>query len=107
MGIPAVHYMIATGGGVDIPCVPHVTFGTREFSDMVVETLADRTACLLGNHGRIATGPNLRKALWLAVEVETLAHQYFNALLIGGPTLLTAAQVEATQQRFETYGQHR
>jgi L-fuculose-phosphate aldolase len=107
MGIPAVHYMIATGGGVDIPCVPYVTFGTRELSDLVMAALADRTACLLGNHGMIATGPDLRKAFWLAVEVEALAHQYFNALLIGGPNLLTAAQVEATRKRFETYGQHR
>lgn len=107
MAIPAVHYMIAAAGGVDIPCVPYTTFGTRELADMVIDALAQRSACLLANHGMIATGPDLRKALWLAVEVETLAHQYFNALLIGGPNLLTDDQVDATRRRFESYGQQR
>jgi L-fuculose-phosphate aldolase len=105
MSIPAVHYMVAVGGGTEIPCVPYTTFGTVELADMVVKALAERTACLLANHGMIATGPDLKKALWLAVEVETLARQYFNSLLIGGPNLLTAEQIEATKQRFTTYGQ--
>lgn len=107
MAIPAVHYMVAVGGGTEIPCVPYTTFGTPELADMVIEALGNRTACLLANHGMIATGPNLRKALWLAVEVETLARQYFNSLLIGGPNLLSADQIEATKRRFETYGQAR
>lgn len=107
MAIPAVHYMVAVGGGTEIPCVPYTTFGTPELADMVVEALGNRTACLLANHGMIATGPKLRKALWLAVEVETLARQYFNSLLIGGPNLLSADQIEATKRRFETYGQAR
>jgi L-fuculose-phosphate aldolase len=107
MAIPAVHYMVAVAGGSDIPCVPYTTFGTPELADMVVRALAERSACLLANHGMIATGPDLKKALWLAVEVETLARQYFNSLLIGGPNLLTAEQVEATKRRFETYGQTR
>ena len=105
MSIPAVHYMVAVAGGNDIPCVPYTTFGTPELADMVVKALADRTACLLANHGMIATGPDLKKALWLAVEVETLARQYFNSLLIGGPNVLSFEQIEATKRRFETYGQ--
>ncbi len=105
MSIPAVHYMVAVAGGTEIPCVPYTTFGTTELADMVVHALADRTACLLANHGMIAIGPDLKKALWLAVEVETLARQYFNSLLIGGPNLLSAEQIEATKRRFETYGQ--
>lgn len=107
MAIPAIHYMVAVGGGTEIPCVPYTTFGTPELANMVVEALGNRTACLLANHGMIATGPNLKKALWLAVEVETLARQYFNSLLIGGPNLLSADQIEDTKRRFETYGQTR
>ena len=107
MSIPAVHYMVAVGGGTDIPCVPYTTFGTPELADMVVEALKDRTACLLANHGMIATGENLKKALWLAVEVETLARQYFNSLLIGGPKLLSAEQIGDTVKRFQSYGQAR
>jgi L-fuculose-phosphate aldolase len=107
MSIPAVHYMVAIAGGTDVPCVPYTTFGTPELAGMVIEALRDRSACLLANHGMIATGPNLKKALWLAVEVETLARQYFNSLLIGGPNLLSEAQVEDTIRRFESYGQTR
>jgi L-fuculose-phosphate aldolase len=107
MPIPAVHYMVAVAGGTEIPCVPYTTFGTTELADMVVAALSERTACLLANHGMIATGADLKKALWLAVEVETLARQYFNSLLIGGPNLLSAEQIEATKRRFDTYGQTR
>jgi L-fuculose-phosphate aldolase len=107
MSIPAVHYMVAAAGGTDIPCVPYTTFGTPELAEMVIDALKDRRACLLANHGMIATGENLKKALWLAVEVETLARQYFNSLLIGGPKLLSAEQIGDTVRRFETYGQAR
>lgn len=107
MSIPAVHYMVAVAGGSDIPCVPYATFGTPELAQMVIEALRERTACLLANHGMIATGPNLAKALWLAVEVETLARQYFNTLLIGGPNLLSEQQIGDTIRRFESYGQSR
>lgn len=107
MSIPAVHYMVAAAGGEDIPCVPYTTFGTVELADMVVAALSDRKACLLANHGMIAAEANLQKALWLAVEVETLARQYFNSLLLGGPKILSAQQVNDTKRRFETYGQTR
>ena len=107
MAIPAVHYMVAAAGGEDIPCVPYTTFGTVELADMVVAALSDRKACLLANHGMIAAEANLQKAMWLAVEVETLARQYFNSLLLGGPSILSTQQVEDTKRRFETYGQSR
>jgi len=38
----------------------------------MMEALAGRSACLLANHGMICHGPTVAKALWLAVEVETL-----------------------------------
>ena len=37
----------------------------------------------------IAIGPSLAKAMWLAVEVETLARQYHGCLQIGTPPLLS------------------
>jgi L-fuculose-phosphate aldolase len=52
----------------------------------------------------IATGPNLQKALWLAVEVETLARQYYHALLLGGPPLLTDDEIEHVRQKMQSYG---
>ena len=84
-GIPAVHYMIAAAGGSTIRCAPYATFGTRKLSRGVVNALEERLACLLANNGVIACGPSLRKALWLASEVEVLAKQYFLSLQIGEP----------------------
>ena len=52
------------------------------------KALEERTGCLLANHGVIATGANLDKAMWLAVELETIAKQYYYALMLGGPNIL-------------------
>src|SRR4051812_23643471 len=68
--IPAIHYMIAAAGGNDIPCAPYAQYGTAELSQAALDALRYRRACLLAHHGLIAIGPNLRKAMWLAVEVE-------------------------------------
>src|SRR6516165_4845329 len=82
-GIPAFHYMVAIAGGRDIRCAPYHTFGTQELSDAALTALQDRKACLLANHGVIATGADLTSALSLAGEVENLALQYSVALALG------------------------
>ncbi len=102
--IPSCHYMVAAAGGTDIRCAPYATFGTQELSDHALEALAGRNACLLANHGAIACGPTLDKAMWLAVEVETIARQYYHSLLIGGPNLLSDAAIGETLVKFSTYG---
>jgi L-fuculose-phosphate aldolase len=103
--IPAVHYMIAAAGGPTIRCAPYATFGTEELSRGAVKALEGRLACLLANHGLIACGPNLRKALWLANEIEVLAKQYFLSLQIGEPVVLSDEEMETVIQKFKTgYG---
>ena len=103
-GIPAFHYMIGAGGGTDIRCADYATFGTAELSQNMLAALSDRTACLLANHGMICFGPDLAKALWLAVEVETLARQYWLARQAGTPVLLDEAEMARVLARFKTYG---
>ena len=102
--IPPLHYMVAIAGGATIPCAPYATFGTAALSDHAVAALKDRTACLLEHHGLIATGPTLDRAMWLAVEVETLARQFHGCLQIGGPRLLPVEEIENVRQRMKTYG---
>ena len=104
MEIPAVHYMIAAAGGDTIRCAPYATFGTVELSEHAVNALEGRLACLLDHHGMIALGTSLEKALWLAVEVETLARQYHGCLQIGKPPLLAKAEIERVRQKFAGYG---
>jgi L-fuculose-phosphate aldolase len=102
--IPACHYMIAAAGGPTIRCASYATYGTKELSDNALQALEDRTACLLANHGMIATGPNLDKAMWLAVELETIARQYVVSLSIGGPVLLSDAEIAKVTEGFRSYG---
>jgi L-fuculose-phosphate aldolase len=106
-GIPAFHYMIAVAGGSDIRCAPYATFGTQELSDRALRALDGRRACLLANHGMIAVGSSLADALALAVEVEALAEQYWRAVQIGQPTILSDAEMARVLEKFSTYGQPR
>jgi L-fuculose-phosphate aldolase len=94
--IPACHYMVAAFGGSTIRCAPYARYGTKQLSTYAVEALADRLGCLLGSHGMIALGDTLDKAMWHAVELETLAKQYYHSLLIGGPVILTDEQIAET-----------
>jgi L-fuculose-phosphate aldolase len=102
--IPAVHYMIAAAGGPTVRCGAYATYGTAELSTAALAALEGRTCCILANHGMIATGPNLAKAQWLAVELETLAKQYYLSLCIGGPVLLGEDEIARVQERFKDYG---
>ncbi|HJZ22550.1 MAG TPA: class II aldolase/adducin family protein [Bradyrhizobium sp.] len=102
--IPPIHYMIAVAGGDSIRCAPYATYGTAELSRHAVAALEGRLACLLAHHGMIAVGPSLAKAMWLAVEVETLARQYHGCLQIGTPPLLSGAEIEEVSERMKGYG---
>ena len=42
----------------------------------------------MGHHGLLVGAKTLEKALWLAIEVETLAKMYVHALAIGEPPRL-------------------
>jgi len=102
--IPAVHYMIAGFGGPTIRCSGYATFGTEELSRLALAALADRNGCLLANHGAITLAPTLSRALWLAVELETLAFQYHQALAIGAPVILSDDEITQAAARFADYG---
>ena len=100
--IPPFHYMTAVAGGHDIRCAPYATFGTQELSDGVVQALEGRLACLMAQHRQVPVGPTLDKTLALAVEVETLARIYLQALALGEPPLLSAEQMEQVRHQFRT-----
>jgi len=103
--VPAFHYMIAAAGGDSIRCTPYALFGSQELSDLALQALTGRSACLLGNHGMLALGADLNEALALTVEVEALCEQYWSALQLGQPRLLTTTQMQAVLEKFKTYGQ--
>lgn len=104
-GIPPLHYMVAAFGGPDIRCAPYAVFGSEELSIHALAALEGRTACLLRHHGAIVVGTSLERAMWGAVELETLARQYLGCLAVGGePPLLDTDQVAEVLAKFKGYG---
>ncbi len=103
-GIPAFHYMVALAGGDRIDCADYASFGTRALSEAMIKGLGERNACLLANHGQIAGGPTLKKALSVAEGVEDLADQYLSALVLGEPVILDAKEMSGILKKFQTYG---
>jgi L-fuculose-phosphate aldolase len=101
-GIPPFHYMTAVAGGDTIRCAPYATFGTAQLSQLAVQALEGRLACLLAQHGQVTVGGDLDQALRIAIEVETLARMYLQALQLGEPPLLSAEQMAAVHQQFRT-----
>ena len=102
--IPAFHYMIGVCGGPTLRVSDYAEFGTQALSDTMLKALEGRTACLLANHGQIAFGNDLAKALWRAGEIEAICHQYWAAKLAGKPVILDDKQMATVLARFTSYG---
>ena len=103
-GIPAFHYEVALAGGPDIRCATYATFGTQELSDATLRALEGRRACLLANHGVVATGATVESALELAEKVEALARMYWQALQVGEPVLLDEVEMSRVARKYATHG---
>jgi L-fuculose-phosphate aldolase len=103
--IPACHYMVAIFGGSDVRVADFAIYGTKALAANVLKALEGRNGCLIANHGMIAAGKDLDHAMWLAVELETLAKQYYHSLLIGGPVILPDSAIEETRRSMNSgYG---
>ena len=102
--IPACHYMVAAFGGADVRCAGYAPFGTEALAELALAAMEGRNACLLANHGMIVAGKTMEQAMWRAVELETLARQYCQALSLGDPVILSEAEIDDTLRRFDGYG---
>jgi L-fuculose-phosphate aldolase len=103
-GIPAFHYMVAVAGGNDVRCCAYACFGTQALSDRALEALDGRTACLLGHHGLIVLGESFERAMWRAIEIETLAKMYVHALAIGEPPRLSESEMAQVHEQIRRMG---
>jgi L-fuculose-phosphate aldolase len=103
--IPPFHYMIARFGGDTLRCADYATFGTQALSDHALQAMADRSACLLANHGMLLFGRDLKQALDLGIELECLCEQYWRACQLGEPVLLDAEEMRVVLEKFSSYGQ--
>ncbi len=103
-GLPAFHYMVAVAGGDSVPLTPYFTFGSEALSDAVADAMRDRDACLMSNHGLVAAGATLARAMKVAQEIESLCEVYLKALAVGEPALLDAAAMAEVLDKFGSYG---
>ncbi|AHD00733.1 class II aldolase/adducin family protein [Leisingera methylohalidivorans] len=102
--IPACHYMVAAFGGNDVPVADYALFGSQQLSDNITRSLENRSACLMANHGAVATGESLPRALWRLGELETLAKGYATSLTIGEPHILSETEMQEVIAAFADYG---
>jgi L-fuculose-phosphate aldolase len=102
--IPAIHYLIASVGGDSIPCIPYATYGTQKLSDLIVQGMESRKACILNNHGAIIAHTSLESAYSLATDVEYIAKLFVYAKSIGQFTILPKEEINLLMEKFKTYG---
>ena len=102
--LPPIHYYVAMFGGT-VRVAPYATYGTDELASGAVRALRGRTACLLGSHGAVTTGPDLKTAYDRAVYLEWVCDVYLRAAAAGAPRLLPAEEIEAVAAKLASYGQ--
>ncbi|MYE26152.1 MAG: class II aldolase/adducin family protein [Chloroflexi bacterium] len=69
----------------DVPVMPFAPSGSRQFGYDMLEVMGDRNAVVWANHGMLALGNSLRKAIHCTVMVEISAQLYHMALQHGEP----------------------
>jgi L-fuculose-phosphate aldolase len=92
--LPAVHYtMLAIGGAIRV--APYATFGSDELAENVTKALQGKSAALMQNHGSIAHGPTLAKAVENLELLEWAAELYSRGVALGTPRILSQAELDA------------
>ena len=105
--LPAVHYMIALNGTDSIPLAPYHRFGSAALAEAAVAAMGEGWACLLENHGVLATGPDLESAWDLAEHIEFCAELYLRASAVGEPQVLSQAQIAEVIEALGSYEKQR
>ena len=65
--------------------------------------LVEASACLLQNHGVLATGPDIHSAWALAEQIEFCADIFLRARRVGEPKILSAAQIDEVVGQLDRY----
>ncbi|MEU9569895.1 class II aldolase/adducin family protein [Streptomyces massasporeus] len=104
--LPLIHYMAAALGG-PVRVAPYATYGTDELAEHMLRALADRSGCLLRNHGTIAHGATLDQAYDRTAQLEWMCRLWLTASSVPGlaPSLLSREQLTQVEERLRGYGQ--
>ena len=106
--LPLIHYMAAALGG-PVRVAPYATYGSEELAENMLHALADRTACLLQNHGTMAYGATLDQAYDRTAQLEWMCRLWLTASSVPGmsPTLLSREQMAEVGEKLRGYGQQK
>ncbi|MEU0243830.1 class II aldolase/adducin family protein [Streptomyces sp. NPDC006235] len=104
--LPLIHYMAAALGG-PVRVAPYATYGTAELAENMLRALADRSGCLLQNHGTVTYGASLDQAYDRTAQLEWMCRLWLTATSVPGlsPSLLSEEQLAEVQERLRGYGQ--
>lgn len=96
--LPVLHYQQLLLGG-ETPIAPFAPFGTPELAAHVRAALVGKQAALLANHGAVALGDTLAKALDNALLLEWAAALFARTTAMGSPRALTADEQAAVVEQ--------
>jgi ribulose-5-phosphate 4-epimerase/fuculose-1-phosphate aldolase len=101
--LPIICIELLIPGG-PIPVAPYATPGTSAVGENVVRIFLERPelkGCLQKNHGLATIGVSLEEALSHAVDIETGAQIYHQALQIGEPETIPQADVDMLRKKYD------
>ena len=101
--IPASHYSVAAFGGASVEVADYACYGTAALAQNVVKAMEKRVGCLIANHGALVVAETIEAALARAEMLEALAKYQAISLQIGGPVLLSDAEIKETIQANASY----
>jgi len=93
--------LLVTGG--PIPVAPYAYPGTPEVGEMAASIFLERPelkCCLLKNHGVVTIGKSLQEGFGYALDLETGARIYHQALQVGEPETIPPADITAIRQKY-------
>lgn len=88
MPIAPLHVNTLIDVGGEVPVMPFAPSGSRQFGYDMLEVMGDKRAVVWANHGMLALGESLGKAIHCTVMVEISAQLYHMALQHGQPHLI-------------------
>jgi len=80
--------------GAEIPVLPYIVPSGMALANAVAEVITDHNAVLLGNHGVLTVGANVREAYFRNLLVEEAAKTWLAAKAAGTPHILTPEEVD-------------
>jgi L-fuculose-phosphate aldolase len=81
----------------DVGYIDYVLPTTDKLADALAEKVNDFSSILLGNHGLVTTGKNLREAYYRTEVMEESAKIYLIAKAVGAPRVLTDEEYKEIQ----------